>query len=584
MAKYPGLTLRNGDGMWQVRKRIPVDLQHIDRRGSIRKTLGTRDKREAIGLYHVAMAEIEAGFERMREELRSRAFVDIALATGRIEDLGRTAIEGLVRKWWQGRREYRQPTWREGQSMAEAMAVLEDDAAMSARAENEGRDLARELADRLLFDAGAASSPRRVGRIKTQVQYPTVDRNTSAYQQLHTLVRQGFKYEMMLARDHLTGDSSTPEHSIFNPQGNTTSTDARTIDDLIRDYRAERERLHGVESTARRFGVLFRLVEEEWGTDLLVPDVTRQRCVDLVNLIQRLPANGTKKFPRMTLAQSLAAADAGEHKRLAPNTVGTYVNNLCALLRWGKNHGYGVTVNTDGLKPTGGAEVERRGMTPSELNVIFPALASYRYSEPHKFWVPALAAFTGARAEELCQLRTEDVIEVDSIACLNLTRFDPTGRAVADKRFKNKGSERFVPLHDEVIAAGFLAFVETCAPDGRLFPALKPSTKGNYSHNFSKWFGRFMDRMGYSDPSLVFHSFRHGFRDACRDADIPEETAHALGGWAAVNQGQRYGNRGAVPRLHKALKKVAFDGFALTDVVAQKDLPPMREAMRPYRG
>ena len=45
MAKYPGLTLRNGDGMWQVRKRIPVDLQHIDRRGSIRKTLGTRNIR-----------------------------------------------------------------------------------------------------------------------------------------------------------------------------------------------------------------------------------------------------------------------------------------------------------------------------------------------------------------------------------------------------------------------------------------------------------------------------------------------------------------------------------------------------------
>lgn len=56
-----------------------------------------------------------------------------------------------------------------------------------------------------------------------------------------------------------------------------------------------------------------------------------------------------------------------------------------------------------------------------------------------------------------------------------------------------------------------------------------------------------MDRVGLSDPALVYHSFRHGFRDACRSADISEEAAHALGGWATVNQGQRYGNRGAVP-------------------------------------
>ena len=179
MAKYPGLTPRNGDGLWQVRKRIPVDLQHIDRRGSIRKTLGTRDKREAIGLYHIAMAEIEAGFERMREELRSRPFVEVALATGRIEGLGRAAIEGLVRKWWQGRSDYRQPAWRDGQSVAEVTAALDEDEAIFARAEGEGRDLAGELADRLLVDEGAASSSRRRGPIKTHVKYPDVDCQTA---------------------------------------------------------------------------------------------------------------------------------------------------------------------------------------------------------------------------------------------------------------------------------------------------------------------------------------------------------------------------------------------------------------------
>lgn len=567
MKAYPGLTQR--EGMWQVRKRIPMDLQHIDKRGSIRISLGTADKREAMRLYHLKLAEITAGFERLREELRARPFVEMALATARIEDLGRAAIEGLVQQWWQGRTSLRAPIPAVGQAVTEALAALEAEELLVSRATEEGRDLAAEVADRLLVDAGHASRPHRVGRIKTVIQYPIVDRSEGAYQQLRALVQTGLDYEAQLARDHITGNATTPRHPIFNPSNDPATAVGKTVGILLEDYRAERNRLHGAESTARKYGILLGLLEERWGTELRTSDISRQRCVDIVSFIQRLPANGSKKFPKMTFTQRVAAADAGNHARLAPNSVRTYVRNLCAVLRWGRNHGYGVEVNTDGLVPTGGAMVERRGMTPAELGILFDRLAAFRASEPHKFWVPALALYTGARAEELCQLRTDDVIEVGGIPCLNLTRFDQSGRAVQDKRFKNKNAERIVPLHDQVLGAGFSEFVATCDKDDRLFPTLKKSAKGNYSHNLSKWFGRFMDKIGFSDPALVFHSFRHGFRDACRDADLREEVAHALGGWATINQGQRYGNRGAVPNLHRALKQVGFGDFDLIQMAGK---------------
>lgn len=565
MPKYPGLIQRGG--VWQVRKRIPADLQHIDPRGSIRISLGTKDKREAVRKYHLKLAAIETGFDRLREELRSRPFVDAALATARIEDLGRSAIEGLVRHWWQQRRQSREQALEAAQDAAEALAALDEDQHLAARARDEGRDLAGEVADQLLVAAGTASRPHRVGSIKSHVPYPTIDRATLAYEQLRSLVSEGLKFEAIVARDQITGTPTASPHPIFNPLGAEGAGFRKAIGELVRDFRNERERLHGVESTARKYGLLFRVIEEQWGNDLAVADVSRQRCVDLVTFIQSLPSNGTKKFPKMTLSQSVSIADAEGHKRLAPNTVATYVQNLCAMLRWGRLHNYGVDVNTEGLKPAAGAEVQRRGMTGDELKGIFEALSPHRRSAPHKFWVPALAAYTGARAEEICQLLTEDVIDVDGIACLNLTRFDPTGRAVAGKRFKTKASERIVPLHDEILAAGFMRFVASCDPDGRLFSALERSAKGNHSHNFSKWYGRFMDSIGYTDPALVFHSFRHGFRDACRDADIPEETAHALGGWATINQGQRYGNRGAVTNLNRALKRIEYAGFSLAAVV-----------------
>lgn len=565
MANYPGLTRRNG--VWHVRKRIPADLQHVDPRESIRVSLGTTDKREAVRLYHLKLAEIEMGFKRLREDIRSRPFVETTLATGRIQDLGSAALEALVRDWWGKREPFRKAPSDASNCLENPLHDLHADAAMMAQAKAEGRDLAANLADRLLVEAGVKSARHRVGKIKTAVRYPVVDRDSAANARLRALVAEGLRFEAMLAMDDATGAAKTPSHPIFNPTGLDAMKKAHTVGDLIQDYRRERERLHGVESTARKYGLLFRVVGDCWGLALPTSEITRQRCVDLVTFIEKLPANGTKKFPGMTLAQSIVAGEASGSKRLAPNTVASYVQGLSAVLRWGKMHGYGVTVSTEGLKPKGNAEVERRGMTAAELKLIFERLASERVDAPHKFWIPALAAYTGARAEELCQLRTEDVIEIDGVICLNFTRFDPTGRAVKGKRFKNRQSERIVPVHPELLDTGFRAFVDECDPAGRLFPALTPGARGNHSHNFSKWFGRFMDSIGLSDPSLVFHSFRHGFRDACRMADISDDTAHALGGWAAVNQGQRYGNRAAVPLLHRALEKVSYGDFKLQEVI-----------------
>lgn len=496
MATYPGLYKPDNSANWHVRKRTPKDLRHIEKRESIRCSLGTSEKREAIRRYPLKLAEIEAGFAALREEITAKPAIEAALAMGRIEELGRAAIESLVEDWWSKRSSYRTPDWTDGQTIDEALREIADHERLNALAESEQRDLAADIADQLLVAAGAASRPHRTGKIKSTVEYSIVARDTPAYRQLRALVGKGLEYEASLARDQLTGADSAAPHAIFNPNGAAKATARNTLGDLVREYRKERERLHGVESTARKFGLLFRILEEQWSDDLPLDKITREGCVNLIGFIQRLPANGSKKFPRMTLEETVQVAEKEGHKLLSPNTVGSYVQNLCALLRWGERQGYGVAVNLDGLKPKAEAEVQRRGYEPEEMKKLFSGLAQFRESEPHKFWAPALAAFTGARAEEICQLRTEDMIRVGEVECLNLTRFDTKGRAVAGKRFKNHHSERVVPLHRELLAAGFLQYVEACPADGRLFAALKPGAKGNYSHNLSKWVGRYKKPSG----------------------------------------------------------------------------------------
>lgn len=61
----------------------------------------------------------------------------------------------------------------------------------------------------------------------------------------------------------------------------------------------------------------------------------------------------------------------------------------------------------------------------------------------------------------------------------------------------------------------------------------------------------------------TFHSFRHNFRDACRDAEIPTEVANMLGGWS--NQGVRasYGQGASMGTLKKALDCLEYELFSV---------------------
>ena len=206
--------------------------------------------------------------------------------------------------------------------------------------------------------------------------------------------------------------------------------------------------------------------------------------------------------------------------------------------------------------------VQRRGFTPAELKTIFVALEAERRASHWRWWVCALGLYTGARLNELCQLRTTDFQEEGGVPFLRVTVFDETGRRAQDKRIKTAFSQRVIPLHPELLRVGFVDFVRGKNHE-RLLPTIKPGPSGSYSHEPSKWFGGHLDRCGLRDPATVFHSLRQGFRDACDASGIDPEHRRALGGWAATTEAERYGNRQAVPLLAREVAKLRFDGFSL---------------------
>jgi integrase len=154
---------------------------------------------------------------------------------------------------------------------------------------------------------------------------------------------------------------------------------------------------------------------------------------------------------------------------------------------------------------------------------------------------------------------------------LTVIEDDEIGRSL-----KTENSVRAVPIHPNLVRIGFMEFVEqmrSCdGQSARLFPQLQQGSKGGFGEAFSKWFGRYKRTLGIDNEKSVFHSFRHGFKDALRTAGVNEDVNDALTGHGGGNTVARgYGSddmvrRFGFPTLNAAVEKVQYPGLDLSSL------------------
>ncbi len=300
------------------------------------------------------------------------------------------------------------------------------------------------------------------------------------------------------------------------------------------------------------------------------------------DVLLRLPANSSKK-PETRGLPARAAADKAERLGLQPmsaTTVNKALTRLGTFWNWAEAHyddvptslmkGLRVSIRTS-------ARDQRHPFTNAQMQALFrsPLFTGCRSmrscSQPGKhttcttakFWLPLLSLFSGARLNELCQLKTSDLLLKNGIAALNISYVNER------KKVKTNGSRRQIPVHSVLEALGFLDFVayRNRQGEGRLFPELRLDANGYYSHEYSKFFSRYLARIGVKTEKTSFHSFRHNFEDACRYGEVPPHIMDALQGHAERGMAGRYGDGGyRLDLLKKNIERVTYADLDLSMV------------------
>jgi len=169
-------------------------------------------------------------------------------------------------------------------------------------------------------------------------------------------------------------------------------------------------------------------------------------------------------------------------------------------------------------------------------------------------WLPLIALYAGMRQAEIGQLFADDIKLKDGIHYFDINR--ERGKTV-----KNRGSIRAVPIHPELVRLGLLEYAKK-QKGGRLFPLLTEDTHGSLTGSWSHWFGRYLrSTVGVTDERIVFHSLRHNFKTACRDAGIAKEVHDAITGHSEGDSAEGYGEV-SLKLKQQGIEKVCYPQLA----------------------
>lgn len=297
--------------------------------------------------------------------------------------------------------------------------------------------------------------------------------------------------------------------------------------------------------------------------DVSVDAVTRKMVLDFALTLAEFPARYPDAWRGKRVREIVELARTRpDLRKMAPQTINDRaVGALKSFFGWchkrrlliDQNPAAGVALDVPKS-----AEKPRKPYRLEHLRTIFSQPVFTSGERPHRgageamYWIPLIALYSGARLEEIGQLRTHDIRQEDGIWIIDIVEEPP------ETALKTAASRRMLPIHRDLIDRGLLKERDRriAAGDRRMFPLLVRNREDKYTAMFSKWWGLWTRSLGIRDPGLVFHSFRHTYKDRCRASAIPIDIQDAVLGHAGLTVGSRYGQGHNLATLNEHIQRI----------------------------
>lgn len=247
---------------------------------------------------------------------------------------------------------------------------------------------------------------------------------------------------------------------------------------------------------------------------------------------------------KVTLADAHAWFDALQTSGLSARTVRmTYRAALSRVFRVAYDRGRLTENPFHRLEVFGPKQVQtrRKDISDTEAHLILRAALEEQpqgLSSAHaraRRWVPWICAYTGARVNEITQLRAMDIRQVDGIWVFHIT---PDAGSVKTRK------ARSVPIHSHLIEQGVtrLADLGDSTP---LFYNVGTAKQGTGGHPLHEQMGsklaKWVRSLGVTEVEQPNHGWRHRFKTVARSVGMDPEARDALQGHAPKTEGQAYG-------------------------------------------
>lgn len=521
-----GSNLKLHDGVFYARQVVPVELQHFMGKRELVRSLHTKDRRTASVRKLPVLSEWHQQFADLMRR-RDITEADFASATWehyveelRFDDLERVLPGSPTRR---DVRERQIRALREHLGRGETVLI---EWAADAYIEQK----------QLLVQPGTTHYRELCFRLMRA--------------QVEVLLRAGERdagnYAGLPADPVVTRPAAAPE--VAKP--------GETISELFERYAKENPKnvkAAGLAQARRDIGTFTELV----GADFPVSGINKKAAREWKGLLQAYPVKATETaiFKGMSFKEIIEANARLETPKpvIVAKTVNRYISGFSAFCHWLVEHDY-IDANpfADMFIRVDKTKTNAKPFEPDHLEALFASplfigcQSDAKWHVPgkhlirdHRYWLPHLMQWSGARPGELAQLLVDDVRQMHGVWVMHIT-----DEGDDEKSVKNRSSFRVVPIHSKLIELGFIKHVEAQQEAGerRVFPEAERNERGQIAGAFGKKFGTYLIKLGMKEGrGLSLYSFRHGWADAMRRAGFMDNEFNFLMGHSQHSMTARYG-------------------------------------------